>query len=131
MKIPLARAKAVTESLPTLVCECRVFLRIRRTHATGGSNSTADGGDDAAAAAPAVAVLDAAASLAAPVVGADALAVAVAPVVLAATGALLPVGRFSLEADFGEAAVASVAAGGLIALPNNLLLMRSGSGRKG
>ena len=46
MKIPLARAKAATASLPTLLVEGSVVLRIRRTHATGGSNSTADGGPD-------------------------------------------------------------------------------------
>lgn len=50
IKIPLARAKAATASLPTLLDDGRVFLRIRLTHATGGSNSTADGGpvDDGA-----------------------------------------------------------------------------------
>lgn len=44
IKMPLARAKAADASLPTLVEEGKVCLRIRRTHASGGSNSTADGG---------------------------------------------------------------------------------------
>jgi hypothetical protein len=44
IKIPLARAKAATASLPTLLDEGSVFFKIRRTHATGGSNSTAEGG---------------------------------------------------------------------------------------
>ena len=39
-----ARAKAATASFPTLLEEGSVFLRIRRTQATGGSNSTAEGG---------------------------------------------------------------------------------------
>ena len=44
--MPLARAKAATASFPTLLEEGSVFLRIRRTQATGGSNSTAEGGPD-------------------------------------------------------------------------------------
>lgn len=44
MKMPQARAKAADASLPTLVDEGRLFLRMRRTQARGGSNSTADGG---------------------------------------------------------------------------------------
>jgi hypothetical protein len=44
IKMPLARAKAADASLPTLVEEGKVCLRIRRTHASGGSNSTAEGG---------------------------------------------------------------------------------------
>lgn len=44
IKMPLARAKAAEASLPTLVEEGKVCLRIRRTHARGGSNSTAEGG---------------------------------------------------------------------------------------
>ena len=53
MKIPLALAKAAEASLPTLVEVGKVYLRIRLTHASGGSNSIADGGplDDEAAAA--------------------------------------------------------------------------------
>ena len=43
IKMPLARAKAATASFPTLLDEGNVFFRIRRTHATGGSNSTAEG----------------------------------------------------------------------------------------
>ena len=46
IKMPLARAKAATASFPTLLEDGSVFLRIRRTHATGGSNSTAEGGPD-------------------------------------------------------------------------------------
>lgn len=42
--MPLARANAAEASLPTLVDEGNVCLRIRRTHASGGSNSIADGG---------------------------------------------------------------------------------------
>ena len=53
MKIPLARAKAATASFPTLLEEGSVFLRIRRTQATGGSNSTAEGGGPFLAAATA------------------------------------------------------------------------------
>lgn len=56
IKIPLARAKAATASFPTLLDDGSVFLRIRRTHATGGSNSTADGGPDFVAAVDAVGV---------------------------------------------------------------------------
>lgn len=37
-------AKAAEASFPTLVDEGKVFLRMRRTQASGGSNSTADGG---------------------------------------------------------------------------------------
>ena len=44
MKIPLALAKAADASLPTLVDEGRLVLRIRLTHASGGSNSTAEAG---------------------------------------------------------------------------------------
>ena len=44
MKIPLALAKAADASLPTLVDAGRLFFRMRRTQAKGGSNSTADGG---------------------------------------------------------------------------------------
>lgn len=44
IKMPLARAKAADASLPTLVEEGKVCLRIRRTQASGGSNSTAEGG---------------------------------------------------------------------------------------
>ena len=43
IKIPADRAKAAEASLPTLVDAGRVFLRIRRTQANGGSNSTAVG----------------------------------------------------------------------------------------
>ena len=57
MKIPLARAKAATASFPTLLEDGSVFLRIRRTHATGGSNSTADGGPDLVALLVAVGVV--------------------------------------------------------------------------
>ena len=46
IKMPLARAKAATASFPTLLEEGSVFLRILRTHATGGSNSTAEGGPE-------------------------------------------------------------------------------------
>lgn len=107
MKIPLALAKAVTESFPTLVCEWRVCFRIRLTHATGGSNSTADGGAAVAAA-----------------VGVDAVAV------LASEGAsgadddavvafaLLSLAWFSLEAavdgDPADAAVVVAAASVLV-----------------
>jgi hypothetical protein len=44
IKIPQARAKAAEASLPTLVDEGKLFLRMRRTQASGGSNSTAEGG---------------------------------------------------------------------------------------
>ena len=44
MNIPLALAKAADASLPTLVDEGRLVLRIRLTHASGGSNSTAEAG---------------------------------------------------------------------------------------
>lgn len=44
IKMPQARAKAAEASLPTLVEDGNVFLRMRRTHASGGSNSTAEGG---------------------------------------------------------------------------------------
>ena len=44
INIPQARAKAAEASLPTFVDEGRLFLRMRRTQASGGSNSTADGG---------------------------------------------------------------------------------------
>jgi hypothetical protein len=43
IKIPADRAKAAEASLPTLVDAGSVFFRIRRTHASGGSNSTAVG----------------------------------------------------------------------------------------
>jgi hypothetical protein len=43
MKIPADRAKAADASLPTLVDAGNVVLRIRRTQAKGGSNSTAVG----------------------------------------------------------------------------------------
>lgn len=42
MKMPAARANAADASLPTLVDAGRVCLRMRRTHASGGSKSTAD-----------------------------------------------------------------------------------------
>lgn len=44
MKMPLARAKAAEASFPTLVDEGSEFFRIRRTQASGGSNSMAEGG---------------------------------------------------------------------------------------
>lgn len=43
MKMPADRAKAADASLPTLVDAGSVVLRIRRTQAKGGSNSTAAG----------------------------------------------------------------------------------------
>lgn len=43
MNIPEARAKAADASFPTLVEDGRAFFNIRRIHANGGSNSTADG----------------------------------------------------------------------------------------
>lgn len=43
IKIPAARANAAEASLPTLVEDGSVFLRMRRTHARGGSKSAADG----------------------------------------------------------------------------------------
>ncbi len=42
-KIPQDRANAAEASLPTLVVDGSVFLRMRLTQAKGGSNSTADG----------------------------------------------------------------------------------------
>lgn len=42
MKMPAARANAADASLPTLVLAGNVCLRMRRTHASGGSKSTAD-----------------------------------------------------------------------------------------
>ena len=53
MNIPEARANAADASLPTFVDDGNAFFNIRRMHANGGSNSTADGNalfDDAAAA---------------------------------------------------------------------------------
>lgn len=44
IKIPVDLAKAAEASFPTFVDEGRLFLRIRRTQARGGSNSTADDG---------------------------------------------------------------------------------------
>jgi len=44
MKIPLALAKAADASFPTFVEEGKLVFRILRTHARGGSNSTADAG---------------------------------------------------------------------------------------
>lgn len=43
MNIPEARAKAADASFPTLVDDGRAFFKIRRMHARGGSNSTAEG----------------------------------------------------------------------------------------
>jgi hypothetical protein len=43
MNIPQARAKAAHASFPTFVDVGNDRFNIRRTHATGGSNSTADG----------------------------------------------------------------------------------------
>ena len=86
IKMPLARAKAVTESFPTLVCELRVFFKMRRTQATGGSNSTAEGR---------------------PVVAAVAAGAGLVVVVVAELSAL---GWFSLEAD-DSAAVSAAGAG--------------------
>lgn len=48
MNIPEARAKAADASFPTLVEEGKAFFKIRRMHANGGSNSTADGNEAAA-----------------------------------------------------------------------------------
>lgn len=42
--MPLARAKAEEASFPTLVLLGKECFRMRRTHAKGGSNSTAEGG---------------------------------------------------------------------------------------
>jgi hypothetical protein len=94
MKIPLALANAVTESFPTLVCALSEFLRIRRTQATGGSNSTAVGGPPAVF--PAVAP---------PTVVEAGIAIAeegVSPLAL-------PFWLFSLEADSKVDAVESAA----------------------
>lgn len=44
MKIPVDLANAAEASFPTLVEAGKLFLRIRRTQARGGSNSTAEGG---------------------------------------------------------------------------------------
>ena len=44
INIPLALAKAADASFPTFVLDGKLCLRIRRTHARGGSNSTAEGG---------------------------------------------------------------------------------------
>ena len=43
MNIPDARANAADASFPTLVDDGKAFFNIRRMHANGGSNSTADG----------------------------------------------------------------------------------------
>jgi len=43
IKIPALRAKAVEASFPTFVDAGRVFFKMRRTQARGGSNSTAVG----------------------------------------------------------------------------------------
>jgi hypothetical protein len=43
MKIPQARANAADASFPTLVVAGKACFNMRRTHAKGGSNSTADG----------------------------------------------------------------------------------------
>lgn len=42
IKIPLALANAAEASFPTFVEDGRLVLRIRRTQARGGSNSTAE-----------------------------------------------------------------------------------------
>lgn len=63
MNMPADREKAADASLPTLVEDGSVCLRIRRTQAKGGSNSTTGGGWAAVAAAAAALVVVVAAVL--------------------------------------------------------------------
>lgn len=111
MKMPVARANAVTESLPTLVCACSVFLRIRRIQAAGGSNSTAEGW---AAGVPLVPVVE------------D--GVLIEPVAEEAAGvaALLSLGWFSFDAAPGDASVETAAVTSAVSAAELIVSITSG-----